>query len=387
MASVYMEQRKGKDYWWLETNLLPRKKYLGSASRMTKKQAEEVCKEWEAKEQLGKSGIAVIEPAARPKRVMTYSEFLPQLLTWRATVYSAAGHEHFTRHCKTALPYFGNLTIADDVATIDLWNTAFNAWQVDRLKVVSPETVKDEWKDIKASLYRAARTGGKKEGNRWNLCQTSPVGELVIASNSKTVKKKIKIFTAAELDKLYQVNPAHAAFWKFIANTGLRRKELSNLRKQDIIGSNHKRRVLVDHDLEEGMDTKTGKARSIPLNSDALAAYFEILTLNLPGDRLLPDWRQDRWSKVFTVDKSAAGIKSSGTLHGLRHTFISDCVNNGVAIHLAMKWAGHSKLETTLRYLDVPEDYEWVEMDKMEETRTRTEAAVSNVVSLTARRA
>ena len=33
------------------------------------------------------------------------------------------------------------------------------------------------------------------------------------------------------------------------------------------------------------------------------------------------------------------------------------------------------------------EDYEWVEMDKMEETRTRTEAAVSNVVSLTARRA
>ena len=32
-------------------------------------------------------------------------------------------------------------------------------------------------------------------------------------------------------------------------------------------------------------------------------------------------------------------------------------------------------------------DCDWVKMDKMEETRTRTEAAVSNVVSLTARRA
>jgi hypothetical protein len=32
-------------------------------------------------------------------------------------------------------------------------------------------------------------------------------------------------------------------------------------------------------------------------------------------------------------------------------------------------------------------DYEWVKMDKMEEARSETEVAVSNVVSLTAQRA
>ena len=54
-----------------------------------------------------------------------------------------------------------------------------------------------------------------------------------------------------------------------------------------------------------------------------------------------------------------------GTLHSLRHTFISRAANNGAAIHLVRLWAGHAKLETTLKYLHVNESYEYLEMDKM----------------------
>lgn len=386
MASVYTESRKGRDYWWLKSTLLQRKKYLGSTSQLTKKAAEEICKEWDAKEQLAKSGIAVIEPAAKAKRVMTYAQFIGEFLKWRKAVYPA-GHSQFAMHVQAALPYFGNLPIADDINTVDRWNDAFNKWQADRVEVVSAQTVKDEWKDIKASLYRAARTGGKKEGNRWNLCQTSPVAELVVAISAKEKSRKVKIFTREELVKLYEVNPHHAAFWKFIANTGLRRNEVLNLRKKDVIIKDGRSRVLVDHDLTEGMDTKTGKARSVPLNPEALEAFEEIKAMGLEGDRLFPSWSLDRFSKNFAKDKAAAGIKSGGTFHGLRHTFISDCVNNGVAIHLAMKWAGHTKLETTLRYLDVPENYEWIEMEKMSAAREEKTAALANVVRLADRRA
>ena len=49
----------------------------------------------------------------------------------------------------------------------------------------------------------------------------------------------------------------------------------------------------------------------------------------------------------------------------LRHTFISRAANNGAAIHLVRLWAGHAKLETTLKYLHTNESYEYLEMDKM----------------------
>ena len=40
-------------------------------------------------------------------------------------------------------------------------------------------------------------------------------------------------------------------------------------------------------------------------------------------------------------------------------------------------WAGHAKLETTLKYLHVNESYEYLEMDKMLETEKANEKIVS----------
>ena len=62
--------------------------------------------------------------------------------------------------------------------------------------------------------------------------------------------------------------------------------------------------------------------------------------------------------------RGAAGI-DRGTLHSLRHTFISRAANNGTALHLVSKWAGHSNLKTTQKYLHTNEDYEYLEMEKM----------------------
>ena len=67
-----------------------------------------------------------------------------------------------------------------------------------------------------------------------------------------------------------------------------------------------------------------------------------------------------------------------GTLHSLRHTFkIRRAANNGAATYLVSKWAGHSDLKTTLKYLHTNESYEYLEMDKMLETEKANEKIVS----------
>ena len=67
-----------------------------------------------------------------------------------------------------------------------------------------------------------------------------------------------------------------------------------------------------------------------------------------------------------------------GTLHSLRHTPSSaEPANYGAAIHLVSKWAGHSVLATTLKYLHTNEGYEYLEMDRMLANEKANEKVVS----------
>ena len=47
------------------------------------------------------------------------------------------------------------------------------------------------------------------------------------------------------------------------------------------------------------------------------------------------------------------------------------------AIHLVSKWAGHSDLATTLKYLHTNEGYEYLEMDRMLANEKANEKVVS----------
>ena len=85
---------------------------------------------------------------------------------------------------------------------------------------------------------------------------------------------------------------------------------------------------------------------------------------------------RNTWNQKLKAARKAAGI-DRGTLHSLRHTFISRAANNGTALHLVSKWAGHSDLATTQKYLHTNESYEYLEMDKMLETEKANEKIVS----------
>ena len=310
------------------------------------------------------------------KKVRTFSEFLfgytdengevvVGYLDWRKHAMPDS-YVNIFANINRNVKYFGHLKIADDDATCDAWNNAFNNWEIERGSSIAKYSLWGEWKDIKAALYRAARTGGAKDGRRWNLSPTSPAANLVLKMTE--VKKRTSaskvIFSVEELERIKAADPENGALWMFIAYTGLRRSEIEVLPTFAVDRTPKYAKVRVLHDPAIGVNVKDNESRSIPLNAEAMAARDEILAKSGDGELFAPKWHQDTWTKKFNAAREAAGIKR-GTLHSLRHTFISRAANNGVSIHLVMKWAGHAKLETTLGYLHTPEGYEWLEMEKM----------------------
>jgi len=69
------------------------------------------------------------------------------------------------------------------------------------------------------------------------------------------------------------------------------------------------------------------------------------------------DWANSDISRTQPrgIAKIAQGLFSSSRVPAI----------NGTALHLVSKWASHSNLATTQKYLHMNEDYEYLEMDKM----------------------
>lgn len=147
----------------------------------------------------------------------------------------------------------------------------------------------------------------------------------------------------AKLDA--KATPTHAPIWKFLANTGLRRGEALALRWAWI--SECSMRVL----STEEERTKSGKWREVPLSDgarEALDAIKSACPEARPNDRVLRQMAPPSLSREFARDAKAAGI--GGSLHTLRHTYISHLVRAGVPLRTVQIYAGHAHYTTTEGY-------------------------------------
>ena len=395
MASL-AKHTQVKGAWIIRYRLHGQKRSQKYLPTMTKADAEIELLDWIKKEKQSKQGITPKSDAKadEPKSVTrTFKEFVygyydPELksaknpegwdegyLAWRRSDWPK-GYEVVHIHITTAVDYFGHLPIADDKATKKRWRIAWNEWHKDRKPVLKLNSLKGEWKDIKTALYRAAETGGASEGKRWDLCETNPVAGLVIATPKGQVNKKKKMFTPEELDGICAVDPENADMWRFGAWTGLRRGELMNLKWTDIDMGNNRAKLVVIND--EDRQTKTGASRSVPLNSITCEIRDRLWAKAGDSEYVFPRWHKRTYTSKFDKAREAAGLEF-GTLHGLRHTFISRMVNNGVAVHLVQKWAGHAKLETTLGYLDTPEGYEFIAIESVIKTENDNVVELDNM--------
>jgi len=142
---------------------------------------------------------------------------------------------------------------------------------------------------------------------------------------------------------------------EFAYRSGLRREELANLRVGDVIAE--QRAIIVRHG-------KGDKDRTVPLPLsiyNKLAAYIE----NKSSDE-----------KVFGISKVAISnkirrlAKRAGVeihAHSLRHAYATRLLEKGANIKVVQQLLGHSRIDTTERYLSLRPEHLRVAVDSLDE--------------------
>lgn len=186
-----------------------------------------------------------------------------------------------------------------------------------------------------------------KELRVWKACLRWAVDREMLVKHPLALVRSPKIldskpplfYQAEEMDMLYAASTSeHAPIWKLFANTGMRRGEGMILRRSWI-----GREAMKILSTEEER-TKSGKWREIPVSDGARDALERIPK----GDYVLPRMYAESVSRACMRDLSAAGL--AGSLHTLRHTYISHLVMGNVPLRTVQIWAGHAHITTTERY-------------------------------------
>ena len=206
-------------------------------------------------------------------------------------------------------------------------------------KIPKRATVAKELRTLKAMLNKAVY---------WEYIDFNPIQMLSVPKSFDS--KAPRFYLAEEMEKIYQFAPYNWWYWKFYANTGVRLKESLQIHTRKHIG---KESMKVES--TEGNRTKSGKWRDIPLNESSL---MSIERFNAKGGDLFPRVNPKSLSRAFSRVIHRSGIEEPfGSLHCLRHTYISHQVMNGKPLRLVQQLAGHAHITTTEKYAHLAPDY------------------------------
>ncbi|MGB0864225.1 MAG: tyrosine-type recombinase/integrase [Saprospiraceae bacterium] len=180
-------------------------------------------------------------------------------------------------------------------------------------------------------------------------------GHLIDLNRPKKVKSLPNIFSKNEVKKLLDAvtNLKHKSLLMLVYSAGLRKSEVRNLRKKDILFS--RKCIFIK-------DSKGNKDRYVLL-ADKVIKYLR---------PYLKEYRPKYWlfegnsagqygetsiQKIFTDAKTKAKINPYVTFHGLRHSFATHSIENGVPLHFVKELLGHHSLKTTEVYLHISDKF------------------------------
>lgn len=148
------------------------------------------------------------------------------------------------------------------------------------------------------------------------------------------------------------------AIWEVAYGSGLRVSELAGLNLADIDRTDRWIRTI----------GKGDKERRVPLGTKAAAAldrYLEVrgdlVKPDTPPDAVFLNFRGGRLTtrsirRLFKEHLIRAGLDTSITPHGLRHSFATHLLDSGADLRGIQELLGHSSLSTTQRYTHVSID-------------------------------
>lgn len=321
-------------YWelaWTEPTGERRTRNLGRRERVPRKDAELALRELERSLFFGKHHLAT--PTSP-----TVAAWRDEYLTWHEAEYPDS-HYRVRQILEQHLPEDWPQRRLDSITDGDV-EDAKAAWRRAKFKA---NTIATHLRAVKAMFNRAVE---KK------VLQDSPA-ENVNAPKILDAKPH-RYYDLDELQRLYkassedqrhpntpQFEPWHAPAWKLYANTGMRRGEGRALKRR-WVGKDGLKIVSTGEER-----TKAGEWREIPLFPGAQEA---LEALPREGDYVLPRIALPSLSRAAKRCIVRAGL--DGSLHTLRHTFISHlAMDPRVPVRSIQLWAGHASIETTEKYL------------------------------------
>lgn len=264
------------------------------------------------------TGATILRANRAP--VATFGEFCRQYIPWHNAEYPDSHFRVAQIVEQHLLPKF-EFTPLDRMTISDV-----EEWKTGRRFRVRGSTVTKELRVLQAILNRAVTMG---------LIPANPVA--AVKAPRQLDSKPHRFYEADELARLYV--GTYAAVWKLMANTGIRRGEAQMLR-WSWIGAESLKILSTDDER-----TKGGHWREIPLSDGAREALGSLPRV---GDYVLAKVAPESLSRAFLRDARRAGL--DGSLHTLRHTYISHLVRLGVPIRTVQLYAGHAHITTTEKY-------------------------------------
>jgi integrase len=227
------------------------------------------------------------------------------------------------------IPYFGLMPIGA------ITRQDVEGYKHGRLGAAAAGTITKELRTLQAALNKAVD---------WEVI---PVNRAKGVRPPKDVTSRPpRWYTREELAAIYAADALHAHIWRLMVNTGLRRGEAQQLRRQDV-GEDAIRVVS-----NPGARTKSAKWRLVPITPGARIA---LQGLQGAGDLVVPRMTADSLTHCFTRALDRVGL--DGSLHCLRHTYCSHLVMAGVHLRTVQVLAGHSTILVTEKYAHLAPTY------------------------------
>lgn len=166
--------------------------------------------------------------------------------------------------------------------------------------------------------------------------------------------------------------PAHLPELVIALNTGMRPSEQYGLTWD---------RVDLDRRLVSIPKSKNGKARHVPLNSQALAAFEQLkkrpsldgwVFVTIEGERLCG------YKHWFDPAVKEAGVRDF-TWYCLRHTFASRLVMAGVDLRTVAELMGHKAIQMTMRYAHLAPEHNLAAVERLSSFGSASPASSNRV--------